>query len=218
MKITVVGATGHTGSKVVELLNSDEIAGMISSKTTDSEFEEAIRHSSAVIDFSRPAAALKAAKICEKYSVPFVCGTTGFSTEEFKTLKSYSKNTPILYASNFSLGIYVMKQLLKICEKSLDDFDISIIDRHHNKKKDSPSGTTLTLAQQLRKTPQIVSLRIGGVVGDHICSFTSDNEEITIEHRSFDKKVFAAGAIKCARWLSSAKPGYYSLEEFMNVQ
>ena len=77
---------------------------------------------------------------------------------------------------------------------------------------------TLFLASQLEKTPQIVSLRIGGIAGDHICSFTGNDEEITISHRSFSRGVFASGALKCALWLMSQKNGFYSLKDYLDAK
>ncbi|MBO4405795.1 MAG: 4-hydroxy-tetrahydrodipicolinate reductase [Alphaproteobacteria bacterium] len=218
MKIAIVGISGRMGQEVLKLLRLDEIGGGVSSGTSDEEFEKAIKNCSVAVDFSTPAISIKAAGHCAKHCVPLVCGTTGFSDEEFERLKSFSKHAPILYASNFSVGIFLMSKLIRMSEKALDDFDVSIIDRHHSGKKDSPSGTTLFLASQLEKSPQIVSLRVGGVAGDHVCSFTGDDEEITISHRSFSRKVFASGAVKCARWLVSQKNGFYSLEDYLNAK
>lgn len=218
MKISIVGITGRMGQEVSKLLKSNEIAGGISSRTTDDEFENVIKNSSVVIDFSVPQVSLKAAKYCVRHQIPLVCGTTGFIDEDFEKLKSCAEYIPILYASNFSIGIFLMSRLIQMSEKILNDFDISIIDRHHNRKKDKPSGTTLFLASQLEKTPQIVSLRVGGVAGDHICSFTGENEEITISHRSFNRRVFASGAVKCAFWLVSQKKGFYSLKDFLDAK
>jgi len=218
MKIAIVGITGRMGQEVSRLLKPNEISGGVSSTTSDKEFEDIIKKSSVVIDFSVPKVSVKAAEFCAKHQIPFVCGTTGFVDKDFKKLKSYADNTSILYASNFSIGIFLMSQLIKMSEKVLDDFDISIIDRHHNRKKDSPSGTTLFLASQLEKKPQIVSLRVGGISGDHVCSFTGEDEEITISHRSFSRKVFASGAVKCAFWLASQKSGFYSLEDYLSAK
>ena len=218
MKLSIVGITGRMGQEVSKLLKSDEVVGGISSGTTEEEFEKVIKNSSVAVDFSTPAISIKAAGYCAKHNIPLVCGTTGFSEEEFEQLKSFAEHTPILYASNFSIGIFLMSKLIRISEKVLDDFDVSIIDRHHNKKKDKPSGTTLFLASQLEKTPQIVSLRVGGVSGDHICSFTGEDEEVTISHRSFSRRVFASGAVRCAFWLVSQKNGFYSLEDYLGAK
>ncbi|MCR4556057.1 MAG: 4-hydroxy-tetrahydrodipicolinate reductase [Alphaproteobacteria bacterium] len=218
MKLSIVGITGRMGQEVSKLLKSDEVVGGISSGTTEEEFEKVIKNSSVAVDFSTPAISIKAAGYCAKHNIPLVCGTTGFSEEEFEQLKSFAEHTPILYASNFSIGIFLMSKLIRISEKVLDDFDVSIIDRHHNKKKDKPSGTTLFLASQLEKTPQIVSLRVGGVSGDHICSFTGEDEEVTISHRSFSRRVFASGAVRCAFWLVSQKNGFYFLEDYLSAK
>ena len=218
MKVSIVGITGRMGQEVSKLFVSGEIVGGISSSTTDDEFEKVIKDSSVVIDFSIPKVSLKAAEYCEKYHVPLVCGTTGFSDKDFDKLKSCSNCTPILYASNFSIGIFLMSRLIRESEKVLNDFDISIVDRHHNGKKDKPSGTTLFLTSQLEKTPQVVSLRVGGIAGDHICYFTSEDEELAISHRSFSRQVFASGAVKCARWLVFQKDGFYSLKDFLDAK
>lgn len=218
MKLAIVGVTGRMGQEVSKLLKPDEIIGGIASGTTEEEFEKIIKSCSVAIDFSTPTVSIKTAGYCSEHNIPLVCGTTGFSDEEFKQLKSFASHTPILYASNFSIGIFLMSKLIQMSEKILDNFDVSIIDRHHNKKKDSPSGTTLFLASQLKKSPQIVSLRVGEVSGDHICSFTGEDEEVTISHRSFSRRVFASGAVKCAFWLVSQKNGFYSLEDYLSAR
>lgn len=218
MHFGIIGITGRMGQAVTDLLDKNEILGGISHGSTINDLQSLIKNSSATIDFSRPEISLKAAEACAEYHTPFVCGTTGFSQDQFKIMHEFSKDTAILYASNFSMGIFAISKLLSQAEKILSDFDIAIVDRHHNKKKDSPSGTALFLASQLQTKPQIVSLRVGGVPGDHICSFSGENEEVIISHRSFSRKAFASGAINCARWLVSQKPGFYSLEDYINAK
>lgn len=218
MNVLIVGITGRMGQEVFSLLKPCENCVGVSSDTSLEEFEKAVKDSFVVIDFSTPKSAIQAAEYCAKYRIPLVSGTTGFTEEEMEKFKSYATHIPMLYASNFSIGIFLMSKLIKMADKMLDDFDVSIIDRHHNKKKDQPSGTTLFLASQLEETPQIVSLRVGGIPGDHVCSFTSNNEEVTISHRSFNRKVFASGALKCAYWLVSQKNGFYSLEDYLDAK
>ncbi len=218
MNVLIVGITGRMGQEVFSLLKPCENCVGVSSDTSLEEFEKAVKDSFVVIDFSTPKSAIQAAEYCAKYRIPLVSGTTGFTEEEMDKFKSYATHIPMLYASNFSIGIFLMSKLIKMADKMLDDFDVSIIDRHHNKKKDQPSGTTLFLASQLKETPQIVSLRVGGIPGDHVCSFTSNNEEVTISHRSFNRKVFASGALKCAYWLVSQKNGFYSLEDYLDAK
>ncbi|MBE6446930.1 MAG: 4-hydroxy-tetrahydrodipicolinate reductase [Alphaproteobacteria bacterium] len=216
MKVCISGVSGRMGKEVKNLLMNNQFVGGISRQSKADEIEKLVKNSDVVIDFSSTENIMKIISLCAKYKTPVVCGTTGFTEPDFVKFKSYSKDTPILYASNFSIGIYQMAQLLKSTESILEDFDISIIDRHHNKKKDSPSGTTLFLASQLRKNPQIASLRIGGIPGDHVCYFTSDSEEICISHRSFNRTVFASGAIKCAKWIIDQVPGFYQMSDYVN--
>lgn len=218
MRFGIIGITGRMGQAVTASLDKNEIFGGISQSSTRSDLQNLIKNSSVIIDFSMPEISLKAAEVCAEHRTPFVCGTTGFSQNQFQIMRKFSKNTPILYASNFSIGIFAISKLLSQAEKMLSDFDIAIVDRHHNKKKDSPSGTALFLASQLQKEPQVVSLRIGGVPGDHICSFSGEDEEVIISHRSFGRKAFASGAINCARWLISQKPEFYSLEDYINAK
>ena len=218
MKICLSGITGRMGQEVRKLISDENFAGGISRQTSSVEIEEIIKNSDVVIDFSSPANVMKIMPICAKQGIPMVCGTTGFSENDFETFKNYSNEIAVFYASNFSIGIYQMAQLLKATEGVLNDFDISIIDRHHNKKKDAPSGTTLFLASQLKKEAQIVSIRAGGIPGDHVCCFTNDSEEICISHRSFNRTVFASGAIKCARWIVDKKPGFYQMSDYVNGQ
>lgn len=216
MKVCISGISGRMGTEVKKVLGEKQISGGISLKTNKNEMEEMIKNSDVVVDFSSVENALSVAELCHNLKVPMICGTTGFSQSEMLQLKSYSEKIAMLYASNFSIGIYLMGQLLKFAEKVLDDYDISIIDRHHNKKKDAPSGTTLFLASQMEKDSQIVSIRAGGISGDHICSFTGENEELVISHRSFSRGLFASGAVKCAEWIVNQKPGFYSLGDYLN--
>ena len=214
----IIGITGRMGQAVVDLLEESEIVGGISRRSTEKNLKDLVNTSSVIIDFSSPEMSMKAAKVCAEYHTPFVCGTTGFSEEQFQMLRKFSEDTPILYSSNFCIGIYAISKLIAQAEKILSDFNVAIIDRHHNKKKDSPSGTALFLASQLQKEPQIVSLRVGGVPGDHICSFSGENEEVVISHRSFGREAFAAGAIDCACWLFFKTHGFYSLEDYVNAE
>ena len=218
MKICISGITGRMGQEVRKLISDENFAGGISRQTNSNEIESIIKNSDVVIDFSSPENVMKIMPICAEHKIPVVSGTTGFADHDFTKFKSYASEIAVFYASNFSIGIYQMAQLLKATEVVLDDFDISIIDRHHNKKKDSPSGTTLFLASQLKRDPQIVSIRAGGIPGDHVCFFTNDSEEICISHRSFNRTVFASGAIKCAKWIANKNPGFYQMSDYVNGQ
>jgi 4-hydroxy-tetrahydrodipicolinate reductase len=222
MKIGIVGITGRMGSILSAMIPKSEQSGGVSGRTSDRELEQIAGNSSVLIDFSAPDSTLRAIGAASKYKIPVVTGTTGFSEEHSARINEFSKIIPILHASNFSLGIQLMAVLVKKCSDILTDFDFSIIDKHHNRKKDSPSGTALFLAQQTSKSPQIVSLREGNVFGEHICDFAGENEMLSLRHQVFNREVFAAGALKCAKWIVGKSAKLYSmrdyLEDTINVQ
>ncbi|GHT92827.1 4-hydroxy-tetrahydrodipicolinate reductase [Alphaproteobacteria bacterium] len=218
-KVGIVGITGRIGTLVEELLrNSSDfsLAGGISSKSTKVDFERGIGNSDVLIDFSRPSATMTALEIASCHCVPSVIGTTGFSPEDFEKIEAYSKSIPIMYCTNFSIGIQLMAVLLRKCAAVLPEFDFSIIDRHHSKKKDSPSGTALFLEAQSGKKAQIVSIRSGNVCGDHICDFCGEDEMLSISSRAFNRTVYAKGALKCASWLLNQKPALYSMKDYLD--
>jgi 4-hydroxy-tetrahydrodipicolinate reductase len=193
----------------------DKLAGGISTKTTLPELEKILNNSDILIDFSTPKAILGTLEIACKHNVAIVSGTTGFSKDDFEKIKEFSNSIPILHASNFSVCVHLMAVLLKKCEKVLHDFDFNIIDMHHSRKKDAPSGTALYLAERIEKKAQIVSIRSGNICGDHVCNFVGENEMLSISHRVFNKNLFAAGALNCARWIMGKKPKLYTMRDYL---
>ncbi|MDR2781452.1 MAG: 4-hydroxy-tetrahydrodipicolinate reductase [Holosporaceae bacterium] len=216
MKIGIVGINGRIGKILSTLIAKEELSGGISSATSPRELENVISESDVLIDFSAPAALHRIIDVAAQYKTPIVSGTTDFSDKDFERIREISRIIPILHSSNFSLGVQLMAILVRKCAQILPDFDFGIIERHHNRKKDAPSGTALFLAQQISKEAQIVSLREGNIFGEHICDFVGEHEMISICHRAFDREVFASGAIKCARWLVGKHPKLYSMQDYLN--
>ena len=215
MKIGIIGISGRMGSILSKMISDDERSGGSSSRTSNDELIKIIGNSDVLIDFSVPSYAMKAITIATNHKIPVVSGTTGFSDKDFEQIKAFSHIIPILHASNFSLGIHLMAILIKKCADVLKDFDFSIIDKHHNRKKDSPSGTALFLAKQISQKAQIVSLREGNIFGKHICDFASENEILSITHEAFNREVFASGALKCAHWIVGKNPGFYTMKDYL---
>ncbi len=215
MKTGVIGITGRIGNILLKMIAAEDFVGGVSSKSTDVEIENIVKTSDVLVDFSSPKATLKILPFAKKYNVPLVTGTTGFSENEFEELKSYAKYTPILHANNFSVCVQLMAMLLRKCSEVLTDFDFSIIDKHHKRKKDAPSGTALFLAKQVASKAQIVSIRSGNICGDHICDFSGENEMLTISHRAFNRNIFASGALDCAKWIIGKTAGFYTMEDFL---
>lgn len=216
MKIGVVGVTGRIGRILKEIIPTNEFSGGICRDTSDSEISSVVQNSDVIIDFSSPSGILKILPVTKMFGVPVISGTTGFSPDEFSQLQDCSGVIPILHASNFSICVQLMAMLLKKCSDVLSDFDFSIIDKHHNKKKDSPSGTALFLARNVNSPAQIVSIRSGNICGDHICDFSGENEMLTISHRAFNRNIFAVGALNCAKWIIGKPARLYSMKDFFD--
>jgi 4-hydroxy-tetrahydrodipicolinate reductase len=220
VNVGIIGITGKVGTILVNLMENDDgfaLSGGVSSKNIREDLENIVKRSDVIVDFSCPAATLAAVEIAVRYTVPFVSGTTGLSSDDFRQLQRCSQQIPVLHAANFSIGIQLIADFIGRCAGVLKDFDFSILDKHHRYKKDAPSGTALFLAQQYekitRKSPQIVSLRSGNIFGEHICDFCGEDEIITIAHSALNRKVFAIGALRCAAWIRKKKPGFYAISD-----
>jgi 4-hydroxy-tetrahydrodipicolinate reductase len=155
-------------------------------------------------------------------STPIVSGSTGLSEKQFVQLKKESTKRPIFWASNMSLGLFAFRQALKSFS-NITNFDFAIDEIHHTQKKDSPSGTALTLQKDLEtaigkkiETPQ--AHRLGGIFGIHTVHAASQNELITFQHQALNRKVFAEGAVKAALWLVEQKNGLYSMDDMFSTR
>eukprot|EP00915_Cephaloidophora_sp_WS-2016_P001231 GHVH01001714.1.p1 GENE.GHVH01001714.1~~GHVH01001714.1.p1 ORF type:complete len:278 (+),score=43.48 GHVH01001714.1:77-910(+) len=182
-----------------------------------------------LIDFSFAGVSLSVAQWCVANKVPLVQGTTGLTDEQSDQIRSISQKHPILRADNFSLGVNVLRKVLKDVARSLpDEYNIEVVETHHNLKKDSPSGTAFALAEAAREGRcyskecyiygregmvgerpveeiGMHAVRGGGIIGDHTVSFTNAMEQITISHRALDRDLFASGALRAALWMAQKK-------------
>jgi 4-hydroxy-tetrahydrodipicolinate reductase len=184
----------------------------------------------ALLSFATPAADLTFAAAAADLRVPFVIGTTGHTTGERDRLVLAAERIPIVLAPNFSVGIAVLHGLLGGVGPLRDGFDASIVEVHHARKRDAPSGTALALADTLGRafggpyappgngglSIPIASVRGGGVPGDHTVIFAGLHEVLRIEHRVLSRSAFAEGALLAARWAASTRPpGLYSFRDVL---
>lgn len=247
IKLIVAGILGRMGKEIVSLSEEFEdisiIAGFDREKGSISipvkkTKDELPREFDVVVDFSSPEAAMKMLDFSLDNKKPFVTGTTGFSNKEEKEIKRVSKKIPVFKASNMSMGINsVMEILGRLPGILYENFDIEIVETHHRLKKDSPSGTALTLGKIIselsgkksflfgrkgkklkRKKDDIGlhSVRGGTVVGTHTVYFHGDNESIEITHTAYSRRIFAVGALTAARWIVKKKPGLYSMKNLLS--
>ena len=196
----------------------------------------------AVIDFSHPAALAPLLDFCTERGLPVVLATTGYSEEQLRQIDEAANTIPVFRSANMSLGINVLVDLIKRAAALLgEDFDVEIEERHHRRKLDAPSGTALMLADAaasaLPYEPEYVydrhsvrkprdgreigisSLRGGTIVGDHTVVFAGRDEVIELSHHAASREVFAAGAVKAAKFLAGmGTPGLYDMSDLIAAQ
>lgn len=216
LELIVYGASGRMGKQVIQLAESDLVFTTIHKVRHFDEFENG---GSVIIDFSLPQALGPLIKYCRETKTPVVSGTTGLSEGQFSELKELSKEVPVLWSANMSLGVMVVTRMLREMS-ALKEWSFKISETHHVHKKDSPSGTALKLKEALEKAvgeilPEPESIREGEVIGDHSILAIGPFEQITLNHHATDRRLFAQGALSAAKWLVSQKPGFYSLQDIV---
>lgn len=245
MKIILVGATGAMGKVVSEVvLNSEhEIVCGISSKDQMcdypiyNDFSKIDKKADVIIDFSVPNNLENILTYAKKVNIPVVLATTGYSKEDDELINTVSRDIPILKSGNMSLGVNLMKNLVSEMTKVLNDFDIEIVEAHHNKKVDAPSGTAKMLLESVeseRNINKVVygregkdqkrekndvgihSIRGGSIVGEHTVIFAGEDELVEIKHTALSKKIFANGAIDAANYLLDKTNGLYTMDNVIN--
>lgn len=245
--IILRGCNGKMGQVITQMVEEDEhaviIAGIDISAGKSSKypvyhsFSQCKLRADVIIDFSSPANVNEMLEYAVKNKIGIVLCTTGFSPEDLMLIEKASGSIPILRSANMSMGINLILKLIAEASKVLYDagFDIEIVERHHNKKVDAPSGTALALADAMnnvlgndyrykydrsgerhernRKEIGISSVRGGTIVGEHEVIFAGTDEVIEIKHTAYSKAIFARGAIQAAKFLPGKAPGIYSMNE-----
>jgi 4-hydroxy-tetrahydrodipicolinate reductase len=171
------------------------------------------------IDFSLAEAFERILALCTERGVALVTGTTGLDDAQRGALQAAGTRIPVLWASNFSLGVAVLADLVERAARALPDWDCDIVEAHHAGKQDAPSGTALSLgsaAGQGGATPRYASLRAGDIVGEHTVQFTTAGERIELVHRASNRDIFARGALHAATRLATRGPGLYRLADLLD--
>ncbi|MFT3757030.1 MAG: 4-hydroxy-tetrahydrodipicolinate reductase [Pseudoxanthomonas sp.] len=172
----------------------------------------------AAIDFSLPEAFDPVLALCEQRGAALVSGTTGLSDTQRTAIDAASALIPLCWASNFSLGVAVLTELVERAAAALPGWDCDIVESHHTQKKDAPSGTALTLgnaAQWGGATPHYASLRAGDIIGEHLVQFTGPGERIELTHRAGNRDIFARGALHAAAKLVGRPPRAYRVRDLV---
>jgi 4-hydroxy-tetrahydrodipicolinate reductase len=264
--IGILGADGRMGQAVMRSLETDLHLRLTVAITSDdspnlgkdahkvanlrpvglmlsSNISEGLDLCDVLIDFSHPEATLNVLSLMKQSRCnTLITGTTGYSKKQEKEFRVGAKGHTVLQSGNFSPGINILQALVKIASEKLNDkWDIEILEMHHNKKKDAPSGTALMLGSaaadgrkvkleekistsrashsKARKKEEIgfAVLRGGGVIGQHEVRIANDQEMITLKHDAFDRDIFAKGAVNAAVWAHNKEPGIYSMKDVLNI-
>ncbi len=239
MKIALVGY-GKMGEQVeiVATETKDKIVAYIDEPNDWKKYADKIKTADVAIEFSTPQSVIDNIYHCFELDIPIVVGTTGWYNEIAMIRETCLKNNQsLLYASNFSLGVnlfFALNRYLANLMKNHENYDVSIEEIHHINKKDSPSGTAITLANDIIKTIDnkkswinemndnsselsIKSERQSNNVGTHIVSYASEWDTIEIKHTSLSRKSFAIGAVQSAHWLIGKK-GFFNINDMLNIK
>jgi 4-hydroxy-tetrahydrodipicolinate reductase len=264
MRLIVVGAGGRMGRTLVKTIaetagvalagaveqpgalvgqDSGVLAGIGPNRVpVVKELKPLLAGADGILDFTTPAATLAFAALCAEAGIVHVAGTTGLSAADEAKLKGFAQKAVVVRSGNMSLGVNLLAALVRRVAASLDDeFDVEILEMHHNKKVDAPSGTALLLGEAAargrgidfaahrisvregitgpRKKGHIgfAALRGGSVVGEHSVMFAAPGERVELTHRAEDRGIFARGALKAALWARGKPPGLYSMADVLGL-
>lgn len=247
LKIILSGCCGHMGRVVTDMIKAEsdmEIAAGIDitedpalSYPVYSDLGDCCEDADVVIDFSTAAAIDSLLNACEAKKLPLVLCTTGLSEAQLARLQQITDTIPVLRSANMSLGINLLMKLVQDASRTLygAGFDIEIVEQHHRRKLDAPSGTALSLADSInealdntcrytfdrsqrheKRDPKeigISAVRGGSIVGEHDVIFAGDDEVVRISHSAYSRSIFAKGAISAARFLAGKPAGLYSMSD-----
>ena len=234
MVLSVIGGKGRMGSIVVKEAKKDKDIKKVYVCDIDTEnFEQSLVDTDVYIDFSKAGVINSYIEKISQDRRALVCGTTGLSEQDFTVLKKYSNKIPIFYSPNMSIGVFLTTKVIAMLTKAWTG-DIEIMEIHHRHKKDSPSGTAKRLFEEINKIKKfnavfrtegkdlkkmdeigISSIRGGDVIGEHTVYFFEEGERIEIKHIATDRKIFARGAIRAAKFIKGKEAGFYSMGDIL---
>ncbi|MCF0123074.1 MAG: 4-hydroxy-tetrahydrodipicolinate reductase [Ruminiclostridium sp.] len=239
MKIIVNGAMGRMGQHVcriageagADLIMVDRIGG----EGVYTALGDYTGEADVVIDFTSHASAGELAEFCAGRGIPLVAATTGYTPEELALLEQAAEKVAVFQSFNMSVGVALLVRLVKQASAIFGGCDVEIIETHHNRKADAPSGTAIMLANavkeerpdsefvygrsgQHKRQPNEVgihAIRRGNVVGEHEVIFGTDYQTITLKHQAHDRALFAEGALTAANFIVNQAPGFYHMDDLL---
>jgi len=233
-RLLIHGASGRMGQALLRLAAAEperyQVVGAVTRRTPSPRVVDGVPHFAAselagvpafdvAIDFSLPEGFDPVLALCVERKAALVSGTTGISSAQQSALAAAATTIPLVWATNFSLGVAVLAELVERAASALPGWDIDVVESHHVHKKDAPSGTALTLGHAAGGAGQAVryaSLRAGDIVGEHMVQFTGLGERIELTHRATHRDIFARGALHVARSLVGRPPGAYRVRDLLD--
>ncbi len=241
-RIAINGSKGKMGQALTEAINSSSQSDFGAGFDKGDNLIDSLKNFEVLIDFSRPEASLNALAVCKGAGKAMVIGTTGFTDSELELIGQASKEIPIVFAPNMSVGVNLTLKILETSAKVIGpDSSIEIIEAHHRYKVDSPSGTALKMGEVIANalgrdlsecavygregieeprdmnTIGFSSIRGGDVVGEHTVAFFMDGERVEITHKASSRMIYANGAVRAANWLSDKSSGLYSMQDVLEL-
>ena len=220
VRATLIGARGRMGQTIVDLARNDPKIEIVAQCDLGDAIEPAIKDCDVAIDFSNSSAIEEICGAALQYRKALVIGTTGHSREQRELIEKMAKSLPIVFASNFSVGVNALFALTRRAAEILgSEFAPQIVETHHKMKKDAPSGTAKTLAEILKQAQEIPieSIREGDVVGKHTVSFVGPGERLELTHRAGSREIFARGALRAAEWVVGKPARLYSMQDVLGI-
>ncbi len=258
LRLCVLGPGGRMGAQVLALAAGDPAvevvaavdrpgAGIVGSEVAPGviagdDLGAGLARADVYIDFTSPGATAAAAQAAVERGVAAVVGTTGLDAGARAALDALTARAPVLVAPNFSLGVNLLFALAETAARALgDEFDLEVVELHHKRKRDAPSGTAIALAQALARGRDldyddahryaregdvglrpdgeigVAAVRGGDIIGEHTAYLIGELERIELTHRAASRSIFAAGALRAARWLRGRAPGHYAMRDLLGL-
>ncbi len=242
ISVMVCGAAGRMGQEVIRLIGEPE-SGLSLAAAIDPAGGEGVYlqpsdfggTADVLIDFSRHESIFAILDYCEAHTIPAVIATTGHSEAERARIDAAAEKIPLFQSANMSVGVALLARLVRQAAAIFGGCDVEIIEKHHNRKIDAPSGTALLLADAVKKErpeahyvygrggiqkrePEeigIHAVRMGNVVGEHEVIFSTETQTISLQHIAHDRALFAEGAVAAAKFLTKQKPGRYGMADLL---
>jgi 4-hydroxy-tetrahydrodipicolinate reductase len=222
VRVLLIGSKGRMGQTIVDLAEDDPKIDIVAQCDLGDAIEPAIKDCDVAIDFSNAGAIEEICRIALQHRKALVIGTTGHSPEQRRLIEKSAESLPIVFASNFSVGVNALFALTRRAAEILgSEFAPEITETHHKMKKDAPSGTAKTLGEILKEALEIEipieSIREGDVVGEHTVSFVGPGERLELTHRAGSREIFARGALRAAQWIVGKPARLYSMQDVLGL-